>query len=343
MLAKHGKTLFVICLSLVCVRSEAQLGNGNCNRQCLEGFVDRYLDAVVANDPAAVPLADDVRFTENGQQLRIGDGLWNTLKSKGDYRLFVADVPAGQVAFIGTISEDHRDPGQATGALLGLRLRIENDEIAEIEQFVARDTGAWERVAAMGSPRAAFLEPVPARERMSRTDLIATANQYFTGMQQNDGHGEYPFSDDCDRLENGMQTTNAPTPAGQSRPDPATASNYSAQWTCAEQFESGLLYFVYRIRDRRFVAVDEERGLVFAFAFFDHPGGQTRNFTSASGQSVTAGPVQPWTWYIAELFKVENGELAEIEALLQRVPYGMLSGWSTWEAGMSDRAQDATM
>jgi hypothetical protein len=48
-------------------------------------------------------------------------------------------------------------------------------------------------------------------------------------------------------------------------------------------------------------------------------------------------------WYIAELFKVENHEIAEIEAVLERVPYGMNSGWSTWEAGMSDRAQDATM
>jgi hypothetical protein len=24
------------------------------------------------------------------------------------------------------------------------------------------------------------------------------------------------------------------------------------------------------------------------------------------------------------------------------VPYGMLSGWSSWEDGMSDRAQDVT-
>ena len=32
-----------------------------------------------------------------GQRLLIGDGLWNTMKAKGDYRLFVTDVPAGQV------------------------------------------------------------------------------------------------------------------------------------------------------------------------------------------------------------------------------------------------------
>ena len=34
--------------------------------------------------------------------------------------------------------------------------------------------------------------------------------------------------------------------------------------------------------------------------------------------------------------------LDALEAVLDRVPYGMLSGWSSWEDGMSDRAQDVT-
>lgn len=321
----------------------AQLGNGKCNRACLEGFIDRYLDAVIDNEPSAVPLAENVRFTENGQKLMIGDGLWNTMKAKGHYRLFVSDVPAGQAAFVGTIVEDHRDPSLGNGALIALRLRIENDEITEIEQFVNRNTEAYDRLEAMGSPRAAFTEVVPQRERMSRADMIATANMYFTGMQQNDGKMDYPFSKDCDRYENGNHSTNVPTPPGETRPDPATATGYSSQWSCREQFESGLIHFVHRIRDRRFVSVDEERGIVFSFVFFDHPGGDTRNFETPNGRKITAGPTQPWTWYIAELFKVENHEIAEIEAVLERVPYGMNSGWSTWEAGMSDRAQDATM
>ena len=187
-----------------------------------------------------------------------------------------------------------------------------------------------------------FAEAVPAAQRMSRADLIATANKYFTGMQRNDGKGDYPFADDCNRIENGMQTTNRPTPAGESRPDPKTASSYSAQWSCREQFESGLLHFVTRIRDRRFVAVDPERGLAFAFVFFDHAAGETRNFATPGGRQVTAGPAQPWTWYIAELFKIENGLIRRVEATLERVPYGMTSGWSSWEDGMSDRARDVT-
>ncbi|MES2624774.1 MAG: hypothetical protein V4628_05820 [Pseudomonadota bacterium] len=314
----------------------------SCDRACLEALVDTYLDAVIANDPSAVPLSSDVRFTENGQRLEIGDGLWNTMKSKGEYRIFVTDVPAQQVTFIGTIGEDHREPDKAMPVLIGLRLRLENSEITEVEQFVGRDVNAAEKVAAL-TPRAAFSETVPANERMSRADLLKTANMYFSGMQRNDGKGEYPFADNCNRLENGSQTTNAPVPAGQTPADPANATTYSAQWSCMEQFKSGLLYFVNRIRDRRFVAVDEERGLVLAFGFFDHSGGEFRNAVTPAGKPVTGGPVQPWTWYIVELFKVENGKLGEIEALLQQVPYGMSSGWSTYEDGMSSELQDVTL
>jgi hypothetical protein len=198
------------------------------------------------------------------------------------------------------------------------------------------------RVEKLGTPNHLFLEAIPEAQRMSRADLIKTANMYFSGMQQNDGKGNYPFTDDCNRIENGMQTTNAPLKEGQTRPDPATASNYSAVWSCKEQFQSGLLHFVTRIRDRRYVAVDQERGLVFSFAFFDHSAGKTRHFETPDGRAIVAGPSQPWTWEIAEMFRVENGKLRQIEAVLQRSPYGMTSGWSSWDDGMTDRARDVT-
>jgi hypothetical protein len=341
--ARSTLALLVLALFGGASAHAAAATDAGCNRACLEGFVDRYLDAVAANQPSTVPLATSVRFTEDGQQLVIGDGLWNTMRAKGKYRLFVSDVPAGQVAFFGSIEEDNRDPDQGTPALIALRLKVRNMQIAEIEQIVIRDVNAAKRVNDLGAPNPLYLQAVPEKERMSRADLITIANKYFTGMQQNDGKGDYPFADDCNRLENGNQTTNAPTPAGQTRPDPKTASNYSAQWSCMEQFKSGLLHFVNRIRDRRFVAVDEERGLVYAFGFFDHSGGATRTFSLPDGRTVTNGPVQPWTWEIAELFRIEKGKIRKIEALLQRSPYGMTSGWSTWSQGMSDHARDVTM
>ena len=313
-----------------------------CDRACLEGWVDRYMDALVDNDPSAVPLTRDVRFTENGQQLEIGDGLWRSMRSKGSYRLFVTDVPAQQVTLLTTLEEDDRAPASGVPALFALRLKLVGNRIGEIEQIVVRDAAAARRVEAMGTPNPMYLETIPLNRRMSRNDMLETANKYFRGMQQNDGQGDYPFSDDCNRIENGMQATNSPTPAGEQRPDPRTANGYSGQWSCREQFESGLLHFVTRIRDRRFVAVDEERGLVFSFVFFDHSAGETRTFQTPDGRTITAGPAQPWTWGIAELFKVENDQIRQIEAILHQVPYGMNSGWSTYEDGLSDRLQDVT-
>lgn len=313
--------------------------NRPCDRACLERFVDQYLDAVAKHDPKLLPLTRNVKFTENGQRLELGEGLWSSMAGKGTYRLFVADPEGGQIAFLGTIREEARNPAEPAPAAIALRLKIENRQIAEIETLVIRNENAAKNLEKLGQPHHLFLEAVPAAERMSREDLVKTANMYFSGMQQNDGKGVYPFTDDCNRIENGSQTTNVATPAGQARPDPKTATGYSAQWGCQEQFESGLLHFVTRIRDRRYVAVDQERGLVFSFAFFDHAAGKTRTFQTPSGRTVTAGPTQPWTWEIAELFKVEKGKLRQIEALLDRAPYGMISGWSSWEDGMSDRAR----
>ncbi len=47
-----------------------------------------------------------------------------------------------------------------------------------------------------------------------------------------------------------------------------------------------------------------------------------------------------WTWQIAELFKIEDGQIRRIEAVFQRAPFGIPSGWSTWEQSMSEEPQD---
>jgi hypothetical protein len=333
--------LFAIVLAVPSVSSAQP---GGCDRACLTGFIDRYLDALVAHDPAKAPLAAGYKYTENGQRLVLPDGFWNSVAGKGTYRLDVVDTVAGQAAAFVTMREE-----PANAVLMAVRLRVQNGRITEIEKIVARSDMAVNGVKnleAMGKPRDAFMRATPQADRASRAELVRVANMYFTGMQQNDGKGQYPFADDCHRLENGAITTNAPPgpprgggPAPATRPDPRTASSYSAQWTCREQFESGLLHFVSRIRDRRYLVVDQERGLVLAFAFFDHPAGKTRTFRTPDGRSITAGPQQPWTWEIAEVFKVEKGLLHEIEAVLERSPYGMTSGWSRWEDGMSDQIQ----
>jgi hypothetical protein len=331
-------------------KQKSSASSSDCDRACLDGFVDKYLDALVAHDSSQIPVSKLVKFTENGQHLDLGDGLWRTATARGKYKLYVDDVPAGQVGFVGTMEE----AGQPV--IVALRLKIDEQKISEVETIVARGAmaaGGAKNLEKMGSPRRAFLEDIPAADRVSRLDLIKTANKYFSGMQQDNGKGDYSFfGDDCDRLENGMQTTNNMTPmpgltaSGAPRPAPSRTYDpalnptmYSAGWSCKDQFRSGLLHFVTRIRDRRYPIVDRERGIVFSFGFFDHSAGDTRNFETPNGRAVTAGPTTPFTWEIAELFKVDHSQLHQIEAVLTQAPYGMGSGWSSWEDSRSDQPQ----
>ena len=55
---------------------------------------------------------------------------------------------------------------------------------------------------------------------------------------------------------------------------------------------------------------------------------------------MTIRPKTPWTWEIAEAFKVENGKIRRIQAIFHRCPYGMASGWSNnWADVMSTEAR----
>jgi hypothetical protein len=301
-----------------------------CDRTCLEGLVEQYLGALLARDPARLSVTPDLRFTENGQQLELGEGLWRTASGKGAFHLTVPDVAAGEVAWLGSIREADAP------AMLALRLAVRGRRIAEVEMLVQRSDRS-----ALGFEKIGYQwnQVIPSAERMSRDALVRTANLYFSGIELNDGKGVYPFAPDCNRIENGAFTTNVPTPPGKTRPDPRTANIYSAQWSCLEQFKSGLIHFVTRVRDRRFVAVDPERGIAFAFGFFDHDAGETRIFQTPDGRTVTAGPKQPWTWELAETFRIERGKIRQIMAIMNHVEYGTNSGWSTWEQGRSDHAR----
>jgi hypothetical protein len=307
-----------------------------CDRACLEGYVDKYMDAMLTHEPSKTLFAENIRFTENGVQLPFGnEGLWASMVGKGTYKFYIPDIETQQIAFIA----------------IGLRLKIQNGLISEAEQLVIRPESnlldptrkpapsAAASIEKMGTPHAVYMEVIPEAERPSREEMIKTANDYFSGLQRNDGKGYYPFTDDCDRYENGNRATNVPLKPGEKKADPLKDAVYSSAWGCKKQFQSGLMHFVSRIRDRRFVAVDRERGIVFTFNFFDHGGGKTRYWKTPNGRDVISGPTEPWTWQQVELFKIEKGKIRRIEAVLHRCPYGMNSGWSTYAQGMSEEIQ----
>ena len=313
-----------VAATLLLAGSAAAQSSG-CDRACLEGLLDAYVDAVVAHEPKRLPLARDVKFTENGQRLPLGDGLWHTATGKGGYALKLADVERGQAVLMGTI----REGGEPT--VLVARLGVLRREIAEIETLVIRDRDVAARLDEIGAPRPAWSQAVAPVDRLPRAELVRIANEYFSGIERNDGKGDYPLAADCARLENGLVLAGDPalvSPRAKGRAS-------GPQVGCLEQFRSGIFFYVTRIRDRRFVLVDPERGLVFAFAFFDNAGGDSRFGTLPDGRRVETGPKTPWTWAIAEVFKIERGLIGPVESVLHQVPYGLGSGWSTWEESLS--------
>src|SRR5688572_4189155 len=58
----------------------------SCDRACMTALLTQYADALVANDPTLLPLAENVRFTENSNQLKLGEGLWPTVTGKAGFR-----------------------------------------------------------------------------------------------------------------------------------------------------------------------------------------------------------------------------------------------------------------
>jgi hypothetical protein len=69
-------------------------------RGALIHLLDRYVEALVVHDPARLPMSPRTRFTENGQQLSLGEGLWGTATG-ASYPRYVefVDPGAGQVGF----------------------------------------------------------------------------------------------------------------------------------------------------------------------------------------------------------------------------------------------------
>src|SRR6202050_27492 len=287
-----------------------------CDRECLTGLVDRYLEALAARDPSKGSFASNVKFTENTAKLKVGEGFWATANGVGTFKLYFAEPEAGEVGFIGTMKEWDNP------VIFCLRLKVSAGKIQEVEDFVVRDADAAKKLEAR-SPNPLLLKAVPVAERESREELVKTANMYFSGLQNNDGKGDYPFADDCNRVENGTQTTNNPDLYKTGEPSGYPIGSLG----CEAQFKTGYFKIVTHIRDRRWVIVDRERGLAFAFAFFDHAG-TVKSVTLTDGSTFPSTLLHPLTFEIGDLFKIENGKTHAIQAVLTQEPYGITSGWA---------------
>jgi hypothetical protein len=275
--------------------AHAQSG-GPCDRACLRDFADRYIEALSRRDPTSLALSDTVKYTENGRVIGLGDGFWHTAGQPLAYRDYVLDPESGGVAVLTALEE------YGAVAQMFLRLKIRDREIAEIETFVVRvGDQRWFAPEQLAHFSDIFAQTVPAAERHSRQELVDAANAYFTAVQTEGtpAFEQAPFGDGMNRYENGLRTTNVET-------DPI---NDRHTLSAREQLERAY-YKGTHVTDRRFPVVDIEHGSVLGIVTFRRD-----------------GPDTP-TLLLAEIFKVTDGRLREIRAVMLNVPNGAGTGWS---------------
>lgn len=299
-------------------RQKNDAPSNDCDRKCLYGFVDQYMDALIAKDPSRLPWAKTVKFTENNVELQIPDGLWNTVSGKGPEDLRAADVPDGQVAYYGVIDE-HNVPGY-----LALRMKIVDHKISEVETIIDRKGNG---PGPFGDPDKMtslpiFRQEVPSDQRTPRARMIALADGYFNTLQLNDGHIFTAFDPACSRRENGVWTASDPNADPHATSGPAQYGKFS----CEEGFKLGNYRWDDRLRARRFPLVDEEQGMVLAGGFIDHSA-KIDTYTTTDGVTHPTPLKSPHSFCFLEMFKIVDGRIRHAEAMFITVPYNMPSPW----------------
>ena len=288
----------------------------SCDRDCLKGIVDQFLEAIVAHDSSKAPFAANARYTENGQQLALNDGFWATASGLPDTRIYAAEPDKGAAVFFGRMKEND------IPVVVSLRLKVESKQITQAEMLVARPGERLYNAAGM-TPQPVFDEVENPSTRSSRQGLIDIANKYFDGIEQATG-SFVPFDDDCIRIENGEQTVkNASRGTGS-----ADGSFNLSAMGCKEQFNTGFWAYITAVHPRRYEMVDPERGLVFGVVNFDHAGTvKTIDVPNVGTINLPPRLLTPYESVIGELFKIRNGKILKIEALVIAAPYKMPSGW----------------
>lgn len=287
--------------------------SGACDRACLYGFLDQYLDAMKGKDPSRVAWARNIKYSENNVPMKIGDGVWGTITGLGDYNLRFADPTTGEAGFFGIVQET-----RATSTF-SLRLKVEGGKIAEAEILIHRSEGPGSPFPSLPklADKPVLNEILPPEARRPRERMISIADGYFSTLQLNDGTLFTEFTADCSRTENGLQTTRNPD---------LLKTIPVAGLTCGEQFKLGNYRYDDRVRDRRFPLVDEERGLVYSAALLDHAG-RLGKYTLTDGRVVDSPFKTPSSLCALELFKIRDGKIQQVETVFIAVPYNMPSPW----------------
>lgn len=234
----------------------------SCTRVGLQHAADLYVEAQGKGDLSGLPLATSVGYWENAALADISKGIINTPMNIAHQRSILDDSSCQ--TFTEVIVTDKAAP-----YVLGTRLRVNGDKIAEIET-VWTTTGYW-LFNADDYLKYSSTEnwgAIPAADRDSRATLVAAANAYLDAFLEGD-KSIVPWGYPCVRIEGGMYT-------GKDSPSDS----------CDVGVPAGV-----NIANRHFV-VDEVTGSIVVYCTF--------GTGSVGGGSASAD---------THLFRVENGKL----------------------------------
>lgn len=243
----------VVCFLALGISTAAIAQTGACTREGLKSITDKYFTALVAHDTASVPLAANVRYTENGIEVPVGKGVWQTAV-KTTFKRGMADTRKCGTHTQAILEEkDNPKP-----VLYGVRLKIVDNRISEIEAIVVRGKQVLDVPAILATRDQDWEAILPPEQRSSRRAMMAAADDYFRLFVKKKKRkvSDLAFSGFCDRWENGLRTTKG----GKNQQGVLMPRHHCSPEGFADMADTH--------GPRRFL-VDEETGVVVAYVLFD--------------------------------------------------------------------------
>jgi hypothetical protein len=258
-----------------------------CDRACLTQMMTRFIDALVAHDPQRLPLADNVRYTEDSRSAELGAGVWQSITANGGFRQDYIDTRR-QVAAAHVLLREAE-----TRVLYSAVLYVADMQITGIETLVQRvEPGGRFQPTELGAPIRGMNDPVPHDARNTREELISIALTYPEGLRVgNFTDGGTPFAAEAYRVENGVVTADQRDPR-------------------RRMYEQNIIVHPGIIPS--VAAVDEENGTVVLWMNFGH-----------TGDSYGVGNAL----VTFEAFKVWGDEIHAINAFFKGLPISTARFW----------------
>jgi len=285
----------------------------DCDRACVIKKVDGYVAALMAHDPKSITFADGVRSMENGKEVKIGEGVWTSITEKGNYQQTFVDDGLTSAVHFGAFKEGGEP------LLLAIRFAFKDGAIAELETMTSRFDQRNRVISRhqLTEPNPVYEMVAPKEKQLSRDKLVAAGHAYFDGIAQSTDEG-VPMHPECNRRENGVLLLKNDNPTTEPCPIGFHRFNYITD-----------------VRDRRVAVVDTQRNLVLIWAFFDIPGNievapgpfGPSDLPNPEGAPRVDSRRTPRSLYIAELFRIQDGTIRDIEAIMFNLDLGAKSGW----------------